>query len=74
MGGGQVNGMEDLTDEMIARGELALADVRRETGLDPDALHGDDVMRYIGALEGKVREQAMTLYLAARVPIEARRG
>jgi hypothetical protein len=30
-------------------------------------------MRYIGALEGKVREQAMTLYLAARTPIEAGR-
>jgi hypothetical protein len=68
-----MNDMAELTNGMIARGELALAEVRRETGLDPDDLHGDDVMRYIGALEGKVREQAMTLYLAARTPIEAGR-
>jgi hypothetical protein len=32
-----------------------------------------ELTNYIGALEGKVREQAMTLYLAARTPIEAGR-
>jgi hypothetical protein len=57
--------------DMIARGELAVAEVQRDLGYDP--CEPMDPVPYIEALEAKVREQAMTLYLAARTPIEAGR-
>jgi hypothetical protein len=70
--------MPDLAfiDAMMAAGDRALAEVRRATGMPLDGTLDDgapgSIERYMEALEGKVREQAMTLHLAGQ--ITARRG
>jgi hypothetical protein len=58
-------------DRLLQAGDRALADVRREAGMPLDGTLDDgapgSIERYMEALEGKVREQAITLHLAGQI-------
>jgi hypothetical protein len=70
--------MPDLEGNQLWQGMKANADralANPEAGVDPedDDNYTADWNAYIEKLESKVREQAMTLWLVERAPIEARR-